>query len=402
MKKISLSLILIPLISSVLLADEIDNLSMTDYKLTDTFFDEAYVNGQFSLTSPSDDKKETSYNGNLNSYYKLRNMTLDYAQDFRVDGSYNIKKGEDKNSDSEDSYNILATGHADKYMLEVNKNFLVYASGTLGYRKLLGKDNDADDPLIQVGAGVGYGRIYEATPYAKAIRVLKDLRERNIITGTVTKEMALKLADLIAAEDAYKSKYSIEEYKKYWFNDISKLLKSTGATKDELNSFGIIRIEEILFDENIFPRYHGWIVRGGVGQIISNYNNKEEDPTLDAEFEYGLPIGLQSQFYEKAQYSAILNGDTGHKFTNTMSYSYELSDRVDWENKWILDYYKPSDSKLEDITTNTLSSTFSYYIANKLSFDTTLSFSKVDDGIDNNGNDDVETKLFVGARYRLK
>jgi hypothetical protein len=401
MKKISLSLILIPLISSILLADEIDNLSMTDYKLTDTFFDEAYVNGQFSLTSPADDEKETSYNGNINSYYKLKNMTLDYAQDFRIDGIYSIQKGDDKDSESDDSYDILATGHFDKYMLEVNKDFLVYASATVGYRKLLGAD-DADDPYVQVGAGVGYGRIYDATPYAKAIRVLKDLKERNIVTGTITKEMALKLADLIAAEDAYKSKYSIQEYRKYWFNDISKLLKSTGATKDELNSFGIIRIEEILFEENIFPRYHGWIVRAGVGQIISNYNNQEEDPTLDAEFEYGLPIGLQSQFYEKAKYSTILNGDTGHKFNNTMTYSYEISDRVDWENKWIFDYYKPSDDDLEDITTNTLSSTFSYYIANQLSFDTTLSLTKVDDGISNNGNDDVETKLFVGATYRLK
>jgi len=401
MKKISLSLILIPLISSILLADEIDNLSMTDYKLTDTFFDEAYVNGQFSLTSPADDEKETSYNGNINSYYNLKNMTLDYAQDFRIDGIYSIQKGDDKDSESDDSYDILATGHFDKYMLEVNKDFLVYASATVGYRKLLGAD-DADDPYVQVGAGVGYGRIYDATPYAKAIRVLKDLKERNIVTGTITKEMALKLADLIAAEDAYKSKYSIQEYRKYWFNDISKLLKSTGATKDELNSFGIIRIEEILFEENIFPRYHGWIVRAGVGQIISNYNNQEEDPTLDAEFEYGLPIGLQSQFYEKAKYSTILNGDTGHKFNNTMTYSYEISDRVDWENKWIFDYYKPSDDDLEDITTNTLSSTFSYYIANQLSFDTTLSLTKVDDGISNNGNDDVETKLFVGATYRLK
>ncbi len=401
MKKINLSLVLISIFSSISMADDIDNLSMTDYKLTDTFFDEAYLNGQFSLTSPSDDEKETSYNGQVSSYYKLRNMTLDYAQDFRIDANYDIKKSDEKDSDSDDSYDILASGHADKYMLNINKDFLLYGSGTVGYRKLLGAD-DADDPYLQVGAGLGYGRIYDATPYAKAIRVIQDLQERNIITGNVDKATVLKLAGLISKESEYVSKYSAREYKKYWFNDMSKLLKSTGATKEELNSFGIIRIEEILVDENIFSRYHGWIVRAGVGKIVSNYDNNGEDPTLDAEFEYGLPIGLKSQFFEKAKYSAILNDDTGHKFTNTMSYSYELSDRVDWENKWIFDYYKPTDDNLEEITTNTLTSTFSYYIANSLSLDTTLSFSKVDDGIDNNGNDDVETKLFVGARYRLK
>jgi hypothetical protein len=401
MNKINLSLILIPLFSSALMADELDTLDMTDYKLTDTFFDEAYVNGQFSLTSPADDTKDTSYNGHVNSYYRLRNMTLDYAQDFRIDGNYDIVKSDDKDVSSEDSYDVLATGHADKYLLDVDQNFLLYGSGTLGYRKTLGADT-ADDPFVQAGVGVGYGRIYDATPYAKAIRILKDLKERKIVSANAGKETALKLADLISKESEYVSKYSAREYRKYWFNDMSKLLKSTGATEKELDSFGIIRIEEILVDENIFARYHGWIARAGVGQILSNYNNEDEDPTLDLEFEYGKPIGLKSQFFEQAKYSTILNGDIGHTFNNTMTYSYEMSDRIDWENKWLFSYVKPTDDNLEDITTNTLTSSFSYYIANSLSLDTTLSFSQIDDGIDNNGNDDVETKLFVGATYRLK
>ncbi len=407
MKKITYSLVATIALTTSLFADNnatssdvLDSLSMTDYKVTDTFFDEAYINAKFSLTSPADDKKETSYNGHLNSYYKMRNMSLNYAQDFRIDGNYDIVKGDEKDSESEDSYNFLAGGHLDRYLLDYDEDLLVYASGSLGYRKLVGQD--ADDPFVQGGVGVGYGRIYDATPYAKAIRILKDLRSRGIINGTLTKDTVLKLADIIAKESEYRSKYSAREYRKYWFNDMSKLLQQSGATKEELNAFGLIRIEEILVEEKIFPRYHGWIVRAGVGKIFSNYNDQGEDPTLDLEFEYGLPIGLKSQFYEKAKYSTILNGDTGHKFTNTMTYSYELSDKIDWENQWIFDYYKPTDDNLEDVTTNTLSTTFSYYIANRLSFDTTLSFIQVDDGIDDNGNDDLETKLFMGMRYRLK
>ncbi len=400
-KKYKYSLLTVVILTSTAFADDIQNLDMTDYKITDTFFDEAYLNGQFSFTSPSDSSKDTSYDGKLNGYYKLRNMTLDYAQDFRIDGNYDISKSDNKDEDSQDSYNGLMTGHVDKYLINVDKNLLVYGSGTFGYRKQLGADS-ADDPYFQAGAGAGYGRIYDATPYAKSIRILSDLKNRNIIDGEITKSIALQLADIISKESEYISKYSPREYKKYWFNDMSKLFKSSGLSKKELNSFGIIRIEEILVQENIFPRYHGWIVRGGVGKIFSNYDNHDEDPTLDAEFEYGNPIGLKSQFFERAKYSTILNGDTGHKFTNTMTYSYELSDRVDWENSWIFDYYKPTDSDLEDTTTNTLSSTFAYYIANRLSLDTTLSFKSVDDGIDDNGNDDVETKLFVGVRYRLK
>jgi len=401
MKKISLSILTAFLLSSNMVADELDNLKMTDYKVTDTFFDEAYLNAQFSLTSPSDKEKDTSYNGHVNSYYKLRNMTLDYAQDLRIDANYDVLKSDQKDSSKEDSYNILATGHLDKYLVDYDENFLVYGGTTLGYRKVLGAD-DADDPYVQAGVGIGYGRIYDATPYAKAIRVLKDLRERGIVTGEVSKDIVLKLAGIIARESEYISKYSLREYKKYWFDDMSKLLEQSGATDKELNAFGIIRIEEILTQERIFPRYHGWIVRAGVGKIFSNYDDTDEDPTLDLEFEYGLPIGLKSQFFERAQYSTILNGDTGHKFVNTMTYSYEVSDRIDWENKWIFNYYKPTDDSLHDIKTHTLSSTFAYYIANRVSLDTTLSFSKVSDGIDNNGNDDWETKFFVGIRYRLK
>jgi hypothetical protein len=400
-RKYRYSILAVAVLSSTAFAEEAKNLNMTDYKITDTFFDEAYLNGQFSLTSPSDSTKDTSYDGKLNGFYRLRNMTLDYAQDFKVNGNYDVSKSDNKDEDSKDSYNIRMNGHIDKYLIEVDKNLLLYGSGTFGYRKQLGAD-DADDPYFQAGAGVGYGRIYDATPYAKAIRILNDLKTRNIIDGEITKAITIELAGIISKESEYISKYSIREYKKYWFNDMSKLFKSSGLSKEELNSFGIIRIEEILVEEKIFPRYHGWIVRGGVGKIFSNYNNDGEDPTLDVEFDYGKPIGLKSQFFETAKYSTILNGDTGHKFTNTMIYSYELSDRVDWENSWIFDFYKPTDSDLDNITTNTLSSTFAYYVANRLSLDTTLSFKSVDDGIDNNGNDDVETKLFVGVRYRLK
>jgi hypothetical protein len=400
-KQIKISLLAVSCLISVNVADELDTLNMTDYKITDTFFDEAYINGQFSLTSPSDSDKDTSYDGRLNSYYKLRNMTLDYAQDFKIDLNYNIAKSDNKADDEDDSYDTLATGHFDRYILNVDRNFLLYGSGRFGYRKLMGAD-DADDAYIQGGAGVGYGRIYDATPYAKAIRVLKDLKEKNLISGNISKETVLKLAAIISKESEYISKYSSREYKKYWFNDMSKLMESSGLSKEGLNSFGIIRIEEILIDEKIFPRYHGWIVRTGVGKIFSNYNNEDEDPTLDIEFEYGKPIGLKSQLSEKAQYSTILDGDTGHKFNNILTYSYELSDRIDWENSWNYTYYKPTDSNIDDIQTNTLSSNFAYYIANSLSLDTTLSFTKIDDNIDNNGNDDWETKLFMGIRYRLK
>ena len=85
-----------------------------------------------------------------------------------------------------------------------------------------------------------------------------------------------------------------------------------------------------------------------------------------------------------------------------MTYTYEMSDLVDWENSWNLNYAKSGDDAIEDITTNTISSTFRYYVANRLSLGTTLSFTNVEDNIDNNGNDDLETRVNFGLTYRLK
>ncbi|HHD83252.1 MAG TPA: hypothetical protein ENK93_00070 [Campylobacteraceae bacterium] len=289
----------------------------------------------------------------------------------------------------------------DKYLNNVNENLLVYGGSTLGYRKRAGV-NDADDPYADIVAGVGYGRIYDATPYAKAIRILGDLQRYNIVKKDVSKQTVMKLAAIIAKQDEYRSKYSSREYKKYWFDDMGKLLQAEGATESQLDAFGIVRIEEILFEQTIYPRYHGWIVRAGVGQILSNYDNNSKDPTLNLEFAYGLPVGIRGQFFENAKYAALLNNYTGHRFVNTMTYTYELSDIIGWENRWVFDYNKASDNAGKVVHTNTISSTFAYYLSNKLSFNATLSLYKVTDGIDNNGNDNWEQKLFTGLTYRLK
>ncbi|MEZ5453016.1 MAG: hypothetical protein R3E93_09435 [Thiothrix sp.] len=84
-----------------------------------------------------------------------------------------------------------------------------------------------------------------------------------------------------------------------------------------------------------------------------------------------------------------------------MSLTHEISDRVDWLNSWAIDY-DHNDKTGQDTTTNAASSTYRYYLSNKLAFDTVAALTKVDDGIDANGNDEVDKSLFMGVTYRLK
>ncbi len=93
-------------------------------------------------------------------------------------------------------------------------------------------------------------------------------------------------------------------------------------------------------------------------------------------FEYGLPIGLASQFSERLYVEKLLDSDTDTEFylSNTLSYTYEISNRVDWDNRWIMEYQ--ANDIGDDIMSNNLSTGFIYYLPNRLNLTATFSMSK--------------------------
>lgn len=397
MKKLKLSV----LTAGIVLATQgVNAIEMKDYKVVEGTYEEAYVNG--ALTIEGGNQGQTSYNGHLDANTKTIHTTAPYSWEFSAQGNSDFSQGSTDGAESVDSYDVTASTRFDKYLNNDDTTF-VYGGADLGYRKQV-TGNDADDPFVKVGAGAGYGRMYDATPLAVAFRIVEDLRAYKILTKDISDKGMIALARVIDLQEEYISKHGLADYKKYWYTDMEKALKETGALKsDSLGAFGIVRINEIIDLEKISGRFHGWKVRGGLGQVISNYDGKSESTTADAEFSYGLPIGYESQFTDTATLSKVLDDKQpiDYQFRNTASYTYELADRVDWENAWNLgiDGYDRGD----DVITNTLSTGFRYYLANRLTVDTTLSLSKT------NGTNglSVETpewdsKFFTGIRYRLK
>jgi len=375
----------------------VNAIEMTDYKVVDSLYQNAYVNGKLNVDSGNQD--QTSYNLHLNANAEIVKSTLPYSWDLRFEGNSDFSKGSHSNDESVDSYDTKAVGHIDKY-INNDDQFFVYGSGDLGYKKGALADS-AEDPFAKVGAGAGYGRVYNATALAKSLRIVEDLLEYKLIKGDLSDKAYISLASVIDKEADYISKYGLTEYKKYWYRDMEKVFKDSSVLdKDSLGAFGIVRINEILDIERVSPRLHGWKVRGGFGKILSNYDGESEDATVDAEFEYGLPIGHTSQFTERLTMSKLLDTDTDKEFslTNTMRYTYEISDRIDWENNWLLSYEQ--NDVADDFVKNTLATGFRYYLANRLSFDTTFSLSKIDSGV---GEEKAWNKsLFAGVTYRLK
>ena len=370
--------------------------TLYDYTEATSAYQDAYLTGQFNATD-GNGHSQTAYNANLALDYDrvISSPNRNLGLTFNADGS--ISRGSAAGASSDSNY--LATGGvtADNYFRPNSKGLFWYGSGEIGIKK-------SADTFSKIGVGLGYGRVVNVTPMAKAIRLIEALREQGSLTANPSKATYLKIAQVISREDEYKSKFRLGNYEQQWITDIEQELVSSGQVRGSLSAAGVIEARDVLINEGISSRKYGWLVRGGLGLILSNYDGTDGgDPSLDIGAEYHRPLSNDTQFSNVAKFSSIFgDDDTGYRLNNNMSLTHELSDRIDWENTWLLDYSKAGDAGGQDLTTNTLSSTFRYYLNNQLDLTATAKASNTDDDINNNGNDDTDLSFNVGASYRLR
>jgi len=375
----------------------INAIEMTDYKVIEGTYQNAYVGGQLQVNSGNQD--QTSYDASGTMSYDNIYTTAPFIWNLSADGIADVSQGPNNSDESQSSYDTKLNTDINKYLNNDDTTF-VYGSTGIQYKKSATAD-DGDD-AIKVGAGVGYGRMYVATPLAKALRIVEDLTEHKIITKPVSDDGLMALAKVIHVEQEYISKYGSREYKEYWYTDMEKALKEAGAIGAEgLGAFGTVRIADVLDVQKPNERLHGWLVKGGLGQDLTNFDGLDKETTADAMFDYALPIGYQSQFRNTASVRKSLDDTTttDYTFDNTLTYTYELSSTIDWENSWLLGFTK-ADHGGDDVTTNSLSSTFRYYLANNLDLTSTLNLAKTDGGV--NETKDWGTSFTTGIQYRLK
>ena len=402
MNNFNLSLAVIGLL---FLSGSASAIDLTDYKVIEGTYSDAYVDGSLNVNDDSD-KEQTSYNAVIKADLESVHTTAPYTLEYALQGQGSFFRGSDDNSSSESQYDTTAHVEVNKY-INNDDTFFVYGNTKLGYQKL-SSASSASDPFVKVGAGVGYGRMYIATPLANAMRIAEDLQAYKIIKADVSDKALMDLAKVIGLESEFASKYGSNEYRQYWYSEMEKVLKENKAlVNDSLSATGIVRLDEILSTNDsrgVLDRLHGWTVQAGAGQVLSDYNGDDGDTTVDVEFDYALPFGYTSQLRETLSTSKVLNSDSTFDYTmgNRLKYTYEISDKVDWINTWNLKYLKANEAG-DDVTTNVLGTTFRYYLANQLTFNTTLSLSNVD----GNNLGFVETKgwntaLTSSISYRLK
>ncbi|PKN79090.1 MAG: hypothetical protein CVU48_06285 [Candidatus Cloacimonetes bacterium HGW-Cloacimonetes-1] len=390
MKK--LAILLLVLIPIALLSIE-----FTDYTNPVSFGQEAYLNGNFNFKSGNQD--QANYNGLFNGNYLIYYNSLPFNWKVGTDGKIEFSRGPNTADDAETGYSATAFANADRYFNDTE--FFGYGSLNLGYRKNMAM-NDADDPYAKIGVGLGYGRVIDATVLAKSMRIIDELMKFNVINGELSTGGYIELAQIIEKVGEYETKYGGVEYKKYWYEDMEKVLAKEGLLPEgNLKALGLVRLQEVL-DQRFSSRKYGWTLRGGIGYVLSNYDGSDSDPSLDVSFEYANPISKKLQFIERMDYSTILADELDHMIVNKASLTYELSTLVDWENALITTITVPGASNAENLIDNNFKSTFYYYVTNKINLNTSLTLHLYGDGVDNNGNDDLDTTFFFGMAYRLR
>lgn len=371
--------------------------TLYDYKEGTSAYEDAYVAGALDFSKKRGDA-QNAYSLNLDASYDRTISTPDRDVNFGGSATGSVSRAGTAGAESVDNYIAKVYISADNYFVPGSNGAFWYGAAQAT------KDSAIEDMFTSATIGVGYGRVTNVTPMAKAIRVMDELVSRNVLRGKPSVGVYQDVARIIAKENEYRSRYGSKDYPIKWISDIESVIKQSGLVNN-FGATGTLKVRDVLIDENISTRRIGWKVRAGLSYIGTNFDGLTNKPGLELGGEYHLPLSNQTQLSNEAVFNAILNdGDNGYNFNNNLSLTHEIDDRIDWENVWNLNYAKGSQANSDDVTTNTLSSTFAYEIANSLDFTTTASLKNVSgsSSTDPSFSDGTDRALTMGVRYRLR
>lgn len=366
--------------------------TLFDYQEASSAYEDAYVSGDLNITKNRGDAQE-AFNLNLGVDFDRTLSSPDRDLNVKSDINGSVSRAGTAGADSDSSYTAGLSATYDKYFVPGSNGAFWFGSASV-------RANDAFDDLeTTASAGLGYGRVVNVTPMAKAIRVMDELVRRGIVRVRPAKSVYQQIASIISKEAEYASRHGAD-YELKWLSDIETVIKNNGT--NNIGAAGVLKIRDVLVDENISLRRYGWKVRAGLGYVGSNFDGLTNKPLLTLGGEYHMPLNNQMQFSNEATLNAIVNdGDNGYNFNNQMSFTYEIDDRIDWQNVWSLNYAKNTNNG-DDVVTNSIRSSFIYELNNSLDFTTTLRVSNVHGSSDASNPDGTDRALLMGVRYRLR
>ncbi len=379
---------------------------LSDYLIANSSYDEAFLDGNFSA-SDTPANEQVAYNYSLSADYDKTFSTLPRSWNYRVAGFATGARSAAENpvdaegnpiDDTSSDYGVSARGTIDTYFHQsAYPKAFWFGQGEYETRE------SSEDDDISLTLGLGYGRVYNATPLAKVIRIVEELNEEGVFSGPIPDAVMIEAAEIVDREDEFISRYGADEYRRQYYAAIEAALARSGAFTDgKLGALGALTMDEVLEDEPISVRRHGWVVRAGAGFQASDLSGlSDNDPRLLLSWEYAKPYGYKGQFINLLSFEPVFGDNTVTVINNEMSYTHELSDRIDWINSWNVSYIDGENGDGIDVssTNHTLVSSYNYFLTNRLNFNARLTATQSDNGGD---MDDPSLDFSTGFTYRLK
>lgn len=392
----------------------VNALTLEDYLVANSAYDEANLFGSFNATEPAGDdpNQRIGYDYNLAADYQKTFSTLPRSWSYDVILDATGRRSTEKtntvvddtgapttvDNPSVSDWGISATGVIDTYFHQSAYPKAFW----FGKGQFESRDSQPDD-AVSATIGIGYGRVYDATPLAKVIRIVEELNSEGLLTGPIPDSIALETAEIIQRENEFKSKFGADEYRPDFYAAIEAALARSGSLRDgKVGALGAITMDDVLVDEPISVRKHGWVVRLGAGFQASDLSGiADNDPKLLVEWEYAKPYGYKGQFINSLTYEPVFGDNTIQVISNEMSYTHEVSDTIDWTNSWRMTF---SDDDTTETTTHVLNTRYAFDLGSSLDYFVGLNLtqSDTDPNEANSIGDDPEIRLTSGFNYRLK
>ena len=197
----------------------------------------------------------------------------------------------------------------------------VQMSGVLEGHFLHSTQDDASDRRLRTttwqalpggGIALGYGRMRDAWPLARAVRIADILNEEGVLDHRLSDEELRALAGFISR--SWKLFYAHDRAARYYYDSLSALLTQTRAINRPLPAYSLFRLDEWQLDDSYRPfgwRAYAELSGSGNGALTvrSSYGNTGRSSVLKGSgrsrvaLEYARLLGLRTTFTAGLEYT---------------------------------------------------------------------------------------------------
>ncbi|MDP6040374.1 MAG: hypothetical protein QGG64_17615 [Candidatus Latescibacteria bacterium] len=347
------------------------NVSVTDYSVPVSRGDNLRIDGlSFNYTTEGGDI--INERGDAGLIYKKFYSSLPTAYFFDLLGSasYNREPSGNRTGTFAMDFDV----QIQRYFRETNKFFYSLSPDVLVRKGF-------DQPQVDVILGLGYGRFINATALRKAVRIEDFLMKEGVIEDHMPKDTMIELGHIIEKEDEYRDLYDERSYQSYWYEDMSNEINKTGLVLSRnLGPIGILRMREVLTQEQINDRFFGWDINAGAQfQALTSLKGENRRPTAMAiNLRYSRPVSWSTQINTDLKFDTPFNDDFGREYnvTQKIDFIYEITNKIAFTttNTFRMTKTRLRDAKLSLASTNS----FTLFIENKISLTAIEQLSKAE------------------------